>query len=99
MIVGNSSSGILEAATYKKPVINIGNRQKGKILPKNVINCSHNYEEILKCIKFSESNIFKKQLLNLKNPYNPRVYNLSKFLYNSMISKKNKINIKKFIDK
>ena len=44
--------GIVDTATFKKPVINIGNRQKGKILPKNVINSSHNYEEILKCIKF-----------------------------------------------
>lgn len=99
IVIGNSSMGIVDTAIFKKPVINIGNRQKGKILPKNVINCSHNYEEILKCIKFSESSIFKKHLLNLKNPYNPKVYNLSKFLYNLMISKKNKINIKKFIDK
>ena len=98
LVIGNSSMGIVDTATFKKPVINIGNRQKGKILPKNVINSPHNYKEILKCIKFSETSNFKKQLLNLKNPYSPRVYNLSKFLYSLMISKKNKINTKKFID-
>ncbi|MBD1139294.1 UDP-N-acetylglucosamine 2-epimerase (hydrolyzing) [Pelagibacterales bacterium SAG-MED46] len=99
LVIGNSSMGIVDTAAFKKPVVNIGTRQKGKIFPKNVINSSHHYKEILKSIKFSQSSIFKKQLLNLKNPYSPRVYNLSKFLYNLMISKKNKINIKKFIDK
>jgi len=38
-IIGNSSSGILEAPTYKIPAINIGRRQKDRVQGKNVINC------------------------------------------------------------
>ena len=37
-MVGNSSSGIVEAASFKLPVVNIGIRQDGKVKPKNVIN-------------------------------------------------------------
>ena len=99
LVIGNSSMGIVDTAVFKKPVVNIGNRQKGKIQPKNIINSSLYFKEILKCINYSQSVIFKKQLLNLKNPYSPRVYNLSKFLNNLIVSKKNNINIKKFIDK
>ena len=40
LIIGNSSSGIIEAASFKKPVINIGDRQKGRLQGKNVINCN-----------------------------------------------------------
>ena len=36
-LIGNTSSGIVEAASYKKPVVNLGNRQQGKIQPKNVL--------------------------------------------------------------
>ena len=39
-VIGNSSSGIIEAASYKKPVIDIGNRQKGRLTSGNVIQCS-----------------------------------------------------------
>ena len=99
LVIGNSSMGIVDTAGFKKPVVNIGNRQKGKIQPKNIINSSLHFKEILKCINYSQSGIFKKQLLNLKNPYSPRVYNLSKFLYSLIVSKKNNLNIKKFIDK
>ena len=39
VVVGNSSSGIYEVPIFKKPTINIGDRQKGRIMPKSVINC------------------------------------------------------------
>ncbi len=40
VLVGNTSSGIAEAASFHKPVVNIGNRQKGRLQSGNVINCS-----------------------------------------------------------
>ena len=50
-IIGNSSSGIVEAATFKKPAINVGSRQKGKFMPPNVINAKNDKNEILKKIR------------------------------------------------
>lgn len=46
VIIGNSSSGITEAAVFKKPVINIGNRQKGRIKSSNIIDAGYSIEEI-----------------------------------------------------
>ena len=36
LVIGNSSSGIIEAPKFKLPVINIGNRQKGRVMMKNI---------------------------------------------------------------
>ena len=91
--------GIVDSASFKKPVINIGNRQTGKIFPKNIIQTKNNMVDILKSIKLSQSSQFKKNLKNLKNPYAPISYNLSKFLKNLLKLKKNNIYKKKFIDK
>ena len=44
-LFGNSSSGIVEAASFNKPVINLGTRQKGKYIPQNVINCDFNLKK------------------------------------------------------
>ncbi len=40
LVIGNSSSGIIEAASFDKPVIDIGDRQKGRLTSGNVVNCS-----------------------------------------------------------
>lgn len=65
-ILGNSSSGIVEAASFLRPAINLGIRQKGKLMPKNVINCKFKSKLILNAI----SKIKKMKLSkNFKNPY------------------------------
>ena len=46
VVVGNSSSGIIEAPFMKKPTVNIGNRQKGRLYAKSIINCGYTEEEI-----------------------------------------------------
>lgn len=46
IIIGNSSSGLLETAYYMVPVVNIGERQKGRIRGNNVFDCSFNSEDI-----------------------------------------------------
>tara|TARA_E500000178_G_C17021857_1_gene756017 strand:+ start:643 stop:1782 length:1140 start_codon:yes stop_codon:yes gene_type:complete len=68
-LLGNSSSGIVEAASFKKPVINLGTRQKGKHIPKNVINCDFNSQKILKSIIKANSKKLRKKISLLKNPY------------------------------
>ena len=70
ILVGNSSCGILEAASFKLPVINIGNRQKGRLQSKNIINTRYSSKEIIKAIKIiQKSKKYKKNLSKCKNLY------------------------------
>lgn len=69
-IVGNSSSGLLEAPTYKIPTVNIGRRQNLRCRGINVIDTSFNLEEIVDGINKALSDKFRKCLKNgCKNPY------------------------------
>ena len=68
-VIGNSSSGILEAPYLKKPVVNIGNRQKGREKSKNIIDCKSNYKSIYQPIKKVDSLAFLKSLKNTENYY------------------------------
>ncbi len=69
ILLGNSSSGIHEAASFKIPVINIGSRQSGRFKPKNVLSVNYNKKEIEKAIKKARSQIFNKKIKNIRNPY------------------------------
>lgn len=69
MMIGNSSSGIIEAPSFKLPVVNIGNRQKGRIMAKNIINCDINRDDIALAIRKGLSISFKETLEQLKSPY------------------------------
>lgn len=68
-IIGNSSSGIVEAPCFSIPTINIGNRQKGRLQAESIINCEPTTEEIVSAIKLSYTDEFKKKLNNVENPY------------------------------
>jgi len=46
LVIGNSSSGVLETPSFGTNTINIGNRQKGRIISKNIINCGYSYASI-----------------------------------------------------
>ena len=69
ILIGNSSSGIHEAATFKIPVINIGSRQDGRKKPKNVINVKHNKNEILKALNKARNKNFNANIKKIINPY------------------------------
>jgi UDP-hydrolysing UDP-N-acetyl-D-glucosamine 2-epimerase len=70
ILIGNSSSGIHEAASFKLPVINIGTRQNGRLKPKNIINTDYNRHDIYNKIKFCMSNKkYLKTIKSLRNPY------------------------------
>jgi GDP/UDP-N,N'-diacetylbacillosamine 2-epimerase (hydrolysing) len=70
-VVGNSSSGILEVPSFLKGTINIGDRQRGRIQARSVINCLPNYREIGRAIESLYSDDFQNSLSNLFNPYGP----------------------------
>jgi GDP/UDP-N,N'-diacetylbacillosamine 2-epimerase (hydrolysing) len=51
VLVGNSSSGILEAPSFRVPVINIGNRQRGRPQAENILNCGYDADSIAATIR------------------------------------------------
>jgi len=67
LLIGNSSSGIIEAASFKKPVINIGDRQKGRLKSENVIDC--NLDSLQESITLALSNSFRNKISNMNNIY------------------------------
>jgi len=69
VMVGNSSSGIIEAPSFKLPVVNIGDRQRGRVRAANVIDCGMQQQEISKALDQALSREFKKSLKDLVNPY------------------------------
>lgn len=96
VVVGNSSSGIIEAPIFKKPTINIGDRQKGRIQTDSIINCNPIDEEITSAIKKALSKEFNDKLKNLKTPYGDGIVSeriieiLKDYLLNHKISIKKK---------
>lgn len=69
MVIGNSSSGLLEAPSFNIPTINIGDRQKGRIRAKSVIDCNWKTENILFAMEKAENMKKQNLLLNVDNPY------------------------------
>jgi len=67
-VIGNSSSGIIEAPSFKIATINIGDRQKGRILANSIINC-YTKKDIYNAIKKINTISFKKKIKNTINPY------------------------------
>lgn len=69
VIVGNSSSGIIEAPSFKLPAVNIGNRQRGRMQSTNVINVRYSAKEIKQAVIKTMSPGFKKIVARCVNPY------------------------------
>lgn len=68
-IVGNSSSGLLEAPSFKIGTINIGDRQKGRIKAQSVLNCKPTVESINKAFEILYTKEFQNILSDVKNPF------------------------------
>lgn len=68
-VVGNSSSGIVEAPSFKIGTINIGNRQEGRIKAESIIDCEPTKESIKKALQELYSSDFQEKLKNIVNPY------------------------------
>jgi len=67
ILIGNTSSGIIEASSFQKPVVNIGDRQKGRLQSGNVIDCS--IETLRTTISHALSSKFQKNCKTLSNIY------------------------------
>jgi len=68
-VIGNSSSGLIEAPSFKKPTVNIGTRQDGRVRGENVIDCIAERSSILDAIEYALTDEFKLSLKKIKNPY------------------------------
>ena len=68
-VMGNSSSGIIEAPSFGIPSINIGDRQKGRIQAESIINCKPVSEEIIESINRAITEDFMKKCKKVQNPY------------------------------
>ena len=82
-MVGNSSSGIIEAASFKLPVVNIGQRQLGRSSGRNVIHCTNSENDIRTAWQRALDSAFRDTLADLVNEYGdghavPRIINTLK---------------------
>jgi UDP-hydrolysing UDP-N-acetyl-D-glucosamine 2-epimerase len=68
-MVGNSSSGLIEAPSFELPVVNVGERQDGRIRAANVIDVAGSREEIRAGLRRALSAEFRASLAGLVNPY------------------------------
>ena len=68
-VLGNSSSGLLEAPSFGIPTINIGDRQRGRIQAESVLNCRPEREDILRALERACSPDFRKKAAAARNPY------------------------------
>jgi UDP-N-acetylglucosamine 2-epimerase (non-hydrolysing)/GDP/UDP-N,N'-diacetylbacillosamine 2-epimerase (hydrolysing) len=68
VVIGNSSSAIIEAPSFRKPVINIGNRQKGRSRSENIVDIEPEKKQIIKTIEYVLTDkYFKKKVESCKN--------------------------------
>lgn len=68
-VIGNSSSGVLEAPYFKIPTINIGDRQKGRLMTESVLNCPPTYHGISEAIKKAQGKKFLTRIMSQDNIY------------------------------
>ena len=96
-IVGNSSSGIIEASSLKKWSLNIGNRQKGRLKPCSVFDVKLREEDIFKKLRFLLKNKDYAKNLSYKNPYFKKNTSLN-IVKKLELFKTKEISRKKFFD-
>lgn len=68
-VLGNSSSGLIEVPSFRKPTINIGDRQKGRIKALSVIDCKEDSNSIQEAIRTALSETFQRKVKTVVNPY------------------------------
>lgn len=71
VLIGNSSSGLIEAPSFHCPVVNVGKRQDGRLQAANVISVEASVEAIARGLETALSETFKRSLTSLSNPYDP----------------------------
>jgi UDP-N-acetylglucosamine 2-epimerase (non-hydrolysing) len=69
VLVGNSSSGIIEAASLRLPAVDVGDRQRGRVRPGNVVHVGESPKEVAAGIRGALEPSFRRSLAGLENPY------------------------------
>jgi UDP-N-acetylglucosamine 2-epimerase (non-hydrolysing)/GDP/UDP-N,N'-diacetylbacillosamine 2-epimerase (hydrolysing) len=69
LMIGNSSSGIMEAASFALPTVNVGMRQQGRERARNVVDAEPSAASILQQVEKASSASFRASLLGMANPY------------------------------
>lgn len=69
VVIGNSSSGLVEVPSFGIPTINIGDRQKGRLQASSIINCNSNLIDIRRAFEIALSEDFIKKAKDTINPY------------------------------
>ena len=96
IVIGNSSSGLLEAPSFGIPTVNIGDRQKGRFQASSVINCKPMQESIRHALDLALSEDFQQKSKNTINPYgngetsNKIVNVIKEYMINDKINLKKK---------
>jgi len=94
VVLGNSSSGLAEAPSFKLATIDIGDRQKGRIKAESVISCEPTKKSISEALNLAFSEKFQEKLKGVKNPYGEGgasegiVSIIKNFNYSNIIKKK-----------
>ena len=69
IVIGNSSSGVIEIPSLRVAVLNIGNRQDGRLKSEAIINCPPKRNKIIKNIEKLLTPMMRKKIKKIKNPY------------------------------
>jgi UDP-N-acetylglucosamine 2-epimerase (non-hydrolysing)/GDP/UDP-N,N'-diacetylbacillosamine 2-epimerase (hydrolysing) len=69
LLLGNSSSGIMETASFALPTVNIGLRQQGRERAKNVLDAPADADALLQAVATAKSEGFRQSLVGMTNPY------------------------------
>lgn len=100
MVIGNSSSGLVEAPSFHVPTVNIGNRQKGRVRAKTVVDCGYKEQDIINAMETALKMKVGNEIQKIVNPYegentSKRVYETIKMYLDSGM---NELKSKKFYD-
>lgn len=96
MVIGNSSSGLLEVPSFGIPTINIGDRQKGRLQADSIINCEPIKYDIEKSITKALNKSLREKIKDVKNPYGDGntsdkiIKVIKEFIFNDKINLKKK---------
>ena len=99
MVIGNSSSGIVEAPSFRIPTVNIGDRQKGRTKGESIIDCGWGKEEVTAAIRKAQIMHQERTLVNVVNPYegvkttDQIMRSIKKYLYGNQGIKKKFYNL------
>jgi len=97
LVVGNSSSGMVETQSFRLPVVNIGERQRGRLVTANIISVADERDAILKAIHKGLSRKFKDSIKDMANPYEKGGAAKKIVQVLSHIPSREKLLIKKFV--